>query len=74
MEEPLSKAAVGKLSVAFCRGQVVNTSASAAQWVPWHPLSSAVVSESSHRWYASEWVWLCSNKALFTKTSESRSV
>ena len=49
MEEPLSQAAVGKLSVAFCRGQVVNSSASAAQWVLWHPFSSAVVSENSHR-------------------------
>lgn len=32
-------------------------------------ISSAVVVGSSHRQYLNEWLWLCSNKILFTERS-----
>ena len=31
---------------------------------PYYPI---MPNENSHRWYVNEWVWLCSNKTLFTK-------
>ena len=54
----------------FLKGPVVNILGFTGYTVSCHCSALPLCCESSHRPYSNEWVWLCSNKTLFTKTSK----